>query len=104
MEKEERRTNLLPRRPVTNSMQEPVQPARIPNRLPEPDHLLALAAARVRRQGSVLLCAVGGEGRRGGEDEEEGEAGPRHEGEEVGVVERVDVVEGEGRGQAEVVG
>lgn len=39
-----------------------------------------------------------------GEDEEEGVGGAGHEGEEVGVVDAVDVGEGEGSGEAELVG
>ena len=61
------------------------------------------AAARVRGEQGVLGEPVGLVRGRDGEDEQEGEGRPGDEGEEVRVREGVDVVHGEGGGDAERV-
>lgn len=84
-------------------MQQPHEPARVADGLAEPHNGLAVALARVVREGGVLGEAVALVRGRDGEDEQQGEGGPRHEAEHVGVVQAVDVVHAQLRGQAELV-
>lgn len=97
------RTDILPRRSVSDSVQQPHEAARVPDRLAEPQHGLLRAFTLVLVQQGVLGQAVALVGGADGEDEEDGEGGARDEGEHVRVGEGVDVVDLEGRGEAELV-
>lgn len=96
-------TNKLPSRPVGRGVQQPHEAARVAYGLAEPDDGLGVALAGVLGQGGVLGEAVALVRGRDGEDEQQGEGGPRHEPEHVGVVQAVDVVHAQLPGQAEVV-
>lgn len=85
-------------------MQESDGAASVPDCLLDPEDRLAGAGAGVRRGGGVLGDAAGLPGWCEGQDYEEGVCGAGDVGEEIGVGEAVDVVEGEGRGEAEGVG
>ena len=84
-------------------MQQPNEPAGIADRLFEPDDRFGGAGAGVRRERCVFGRAEGFVGGCYGEDEEEGVGGAREEGEEGWLGEGVDVVVGEGGGEAELV-
>lgn len=73
-------------------MEQSHEPAGVADGLAEPDDGLVVALAGVLGQGGVLGEAVALVGGGNGEDEQQGEGGPRHEAEHVGVVEAVDVV------------
>ena len=96
-------TNKLPGRPVGRGVQQPHEPARVADGLAEPHDGLAVALAGVLGQGGVLGEAVALVRGRDGEDEQQGECGPRDEAEHVGVVQAVHVVHAQLLGQAEVV-
>ena len=84
-------------------MEQAHEPAGVADGLAEPDDGLAVAPAGVRGQGGVLGEAVALVRGRDGEDEEQGEGGPRDEAEHVGVVQAVDVVDAQLLGQAQLV-
>lgn len=84
-------------------MQQAHEAARVADGLAEPDDGLAVALAGVLGQGGVLGEAVALVRGRDGEDEQQGEGGPRDEAQHVGVVQAVDVVHAQLRGQAELV-
>ena len=85
-------------------MQKSNAAARVADCLLEPDHGFLLAGLFVGTFICVFGFARGVPSRRHGDDDEEGEDRARDEGQEVGVCERVDVVEGEAGVEAEGVG
>lgn len=84
-------------------MQQADQATRVADGLLEPDDVFVGAGAGVFVARGVFVLAEVLVGGGDGEDEEEGEGGAGEEGEQGGVAEGVDVVEGEGRGEAELV-
>lgn len=72
-------------------MQKPHQPTGVAYGLTEPDRL-RIALAVVFFQQGVFREAMAFVRGRDGEDEEEGESGPRDKGEQIRVGQRVDVV------------
>jgi len=81
-------------------MQQANQTAGMADRLPEPDDGLLGASAGVVLSGPVFGLADFVPGGRHGDCDEQGVGGAGDEAEEGGLVERVDVVEGEGGWEA----
>lgn len=96
-------TNKLLHRPVGRAVQQPNQPTCIPNRLFEPQHLLVRAYALVLGFILVLLRAELLVRVADWEDEEQGVGWAWDEGEQVRIVDAVDVLKADGFGEAELV-
>ena len=75
------RTDMFPRLPIRDTVQQSDQTAGIPDRLPEPDHLLLWPDAFILRPIRVLLPSMLFVRIRDGKDKQEGEGGSGHEGE-----------------------
>jgi len=84
-------------------MQKSNAAARVADCLLEPDHWFLLTGLLVGTFICIFDFARGVPGRRHGDDDEEGEGGAWDEGQEIGVCERVDVVEREAGVEAEGV-
>lgn len=84
-------------------MQQTNQAARITDRLLEPHDLLVGPAAVVLVLCGILVAPESFVSVVDGEDEEEGVGRARHEGQQVGVVDAVHVVEAEGAGEPKLV-
>lgn len=96
-------TNKPPRLAITNPMQQANQTARVADRLLEPHDLLVGPAAVVLVLCGILVAPELLVSVVDGEDEEQGVGRARHEGQQVGVVDAVHVVEAEGAGEPELV-
>lgn len=101
-ERERSRTDKSPRGTVRDGVEQAHEAAGVPDRLLPPHDGLAVALAPVLLDAGVLGQARGLVGGAHGEDEEEGEGGARHEGQQLGLRDAVDVVDLQRAAQAEL--
>lgn len=99
----EYRTDEPPRRTVRDGVEQAHKAAGVPDGLLPPHDGLAIALAPILVDAGVLGQARGLVGGADGEHEEEGQRGPRHEGQELGLRDAVDVVDLQRAAQAELV-